>query len=344
MENRSVRLSGGQVDNKRNHMLNILKGIGCIGVVFMHVSFPDKFGEIIVELAQFAVPIFLMISGYFAFDANNNAGAKIIRRTKKIVKLTLVSMLFYLLYAVVIRFSAHSIGEWIGQLLDIKTWINLFLLNDLDIINGGHLWFLPALVYVYLILYFIDKYNLYKLAYKILPFLFLLRLAVVIITVSFDMTWHFRSNFITSALPYLLMGNYIASHKSFQTKFSNKFLILSAIIGAGFSVVCLILDFAVDVSEVGIIVYAVSLFMLAVKNPQVSFSKKIEALGDKYSLYVYVIHIAINGLLSFVVKKVGIDDAVWFMWSRPIIVAVIAVIVSVVLFKVMNLFKNKKAA
>lgn len=42
----------------RNYSLDFLKGIGCIGVVFIHIFFPGVFGRIIMKISQFAVPVF----------------------------------------------------------------------------------------------------------------------------------------------------------------------------------------------------------------------------------------------------------------------------------------------
>ena len=47
-----------QPTNQRNYFLNFLKGIGCIGVVFIHIRFQGEFGRAIHKLAQFAVPVF----------------------------------------------------------------------------------------------------------------------------------------------------------------------------------------------------------------------------------------------------------------------------------------------
>ena len=50
----------------RNQCLNFLKGLGSTGVVFIHITFPGLTGEIISKMAQFAVPVFFMITGYYA--------------------------------------------------------------------------------------------------------------------------------------------------------------------------------------------------------------------------------------------------------------------------------------
>ena len=58
----------------RNARLNLLKGFACIGVVFIHVTFPGVFGQIIKDAAGFAVPVFFLTSGFYSyFDDNEKA-------------------------------------------------------------------------------------------------------------------------------------------------------------------------------------------------------------------------------------------------------------------------------
>lgn len=66
--------------SKRNEALNFLKGIACMGVVFIHIKFPGNTVEIISKIFQFATPIFYMIAGYFSFNCNE---ATIKRKLKK---------------------------------------------------------------------------------------------------------------------------------------------------------------------------------------------------------------------------------------------------------------------
>lgn len=65
-------------------MLNLLKGFACIGVVFIHVSFPGVIGGIIKHASAYAVPIFFLIAGYYSFSKNLNT---IKRKLIKIVKI-----------------------------------------------------------------------------------------------------------------------------------------------------------------------------------------------------------------------------------------------------------------
>lgn len=55
------------VKSSRNIMLNLLKGFACIGVVLIHIKFPGKTGDLIKYASAYAVPIFFLIAGYFAF-------------------------------------------------------------------------------------------------------------------------------------------------------------------------------------------------------------------------------------------------------------------------------------
>ena len=67
-----------------NHKLNFLKCFACIGVVFIHITFPGRFGEIVRLGADYAVPVFFMIAGYYAWGKDT---AVIKRRLIKMLKI-----------------------------------------------------------------------------------------------------------------------------------------------------------------------------------------------------------------------------------------------------------------
>lgn len=60
------------VKNNRNQLLNFLKGISCIGVVFIHIKFLEMIGKVVSKLSCFEVPVFFMIAGYYAFGCSEN--------------------------------------------------------------------------------------------------------------------------------------------------------------------------------------------------------------------------------------------------------------------------------
>lgn len=75
-----------------NHCLDCIKGIACICVVFIHVHFPGWFGEIVWRLSQFAVPIFFITSGYFAYNCTNEI---LKRRAKRMLCLSMWTTALY---------------------------------------------------------------------------------------------------------------------------------------------------------------------------------------------------------------------------------------------------------
>lgn len=61
----------------RNHVLDAEKAAAAYMVVFLHLHFPGVTGDIFNAAARFAVPFFFMISGYFCWRKDKNAGARI---------------------------------------------------------------------------------------------------------------------------------------------------------------------------------------------------------------------------------------------------------------------------
>ena len=57
---------------KREWQFDVLKCISCILVVLFHYPLPGVVGEIVIYAFRFPVPIFCMITGYFAYKKTIN--------------------------------------------------------------------------------------------------------------------------------------------------------------------------------------------------------------------------------------------------------------------------------
>ena len=125
----------------KNMLLNYIKGCGCIGVVFIHFMFPGAFGYTLMKISQFAVPVFFMISGFYAY---NNTSEKLHKKLIRILRITLFSIMLYFCFTCCFEFLKQNLFTYTIQLLNPGLWINMVFLCDLDFINGGVLWFLPA--------------------------------------------------------------------------------------------------------------------------------------------------------------------------------------------------------
>lgn len=83
-----------ETKHQRNTCLDLIKGVACIFVVFMHCEFPGVFGIFVQSIARFCVPFFFMVSGYYCYrgDGDVDYGKKL----RHIVWFTLAASLFYL--------------------------------------------------------------------------------------------------------------------------------------------------------------------------------------------------------------------------------------------------------
>lgn len=302
---------------ERNRCLDSLKGIACIGVVFIHVRFPGEIGNFIWMLARFAVPVFFMISGYYAYGMNIEKNhIKIIRRIKKIIFIFICAAIPYIIYT---YYNPVYLD------IDYIQIIRIIFLSDLSFINAGILWFLPSLIFGYLFFIFLNKFNLYNKFYILVPVLFMIRLIIQLHTEDVCCI----NNFALTAIPYMMIGHYIASHEDKIKKIlSNKKLVIYIFISLFFVGIRRFLK--VDITYLGIIMYSVSLFLLAVRNPKTVLSPKLEMIGMKYSLYVYVLHQLIDYIID------GYINA----WLKPIIVLVVTLLVSFIFEKFLFAIKQ----
>ena len=216
--------------NQRNHFLDFLKGCGCLGVVFIHVKFPGTFGIIVHMLSQYAVPVFYMTAGYYAYSASVNSSDQIIKKIRRIFRITIYANVFYFLFTLLREMMDGVAVTWIKQFASWKLWANIIVLGGFECICASHLWFLPAMIYAYLILYFMVKNSFQVKAYRLIPFLFFLKITVTTYALSFDRTWHMSGN-IVCALPWMLLGYYVAYSSKVRNMFTNSQLIVASACG-----------------------------------------------------------------------------------------------------------------
>lgn len=328
---------------KQNNILNFLKGIGCICVVFIHVKFPGNFGEIVKQLSSWVVPMFFMISGFYTYDRDRNkVKNKIPKRIKHISIVTLYAIgvyAFYTITSVYIGNNKITITQWIAKSFNFKSLYGILLLNNLDFIKAGHLWFLPALIYCYIILYLFNKFDLYKTAYHFLPILFLIQ---VIITGLPFYNWHFTGNFLVYGLPYVIMGNYIAYNKERVLRIKTNILKGVFILGAMIAVIGVFFVFTINYRYIGSMLMSLSIFIWAEKFPCLRSNSKIAQFGSKYSLYVYIMHIFIAGCVNIIVEILFLRfiQSNIYLWFYPIIVVCLTILSGYVFFYLRSIIKK----
>lgn len=301
--------------NRRNSCLDMLKGIGCISVIFIHIPFPEdtEIGKLIFLFTKFAVPCFFMISGYYVYGSSEKV---IMHRVKKLIKLLAFALMLYSGYFLITK------GRNNEPIINFNNLLRILLFGDFNLIWAGHLWFILALIYIYLI-YCIIK-NMGKIVYILIPILFTAHI-VVSFVVANDVFYY--NNFLLSGLPFFLSGHFIAKCEGEnKKKINNIFFLLT--IATGIIILGLRRFMAIDISYLGTILYSVGLFGFAVKNPDFSTPKFLCILGNKYSTHVYIFHV----LFIYILKK-NINNK----WIAPIMITIITIFFSIAFDKGLSL-------
>ena len=272
------------VANNRNYSLDTLKTICCVFVILEHLWYVCTWlNGWVSQVISTAVPLFFMISGYF--NSYETSLSKYWKRWKRIGKILLCSIIFY-----IVLYSAadYFLG---GTLLKIPTTIDdvwrIILFNDFHTIGRGHLWYLAAYLYVIAFFSLLKKINCMRLV-SLLP---LLLIPYIIISL-YSKQFHDFNNFLFIGIPCFALGMLIKKYGSSEfpampylsggITLSMFILLLSGITSPLMSKVCQW-------------IFAISLFMFFTSIRQYR-SNILSKIGERYSLYIYVFHMAVIDL------------------------------------------------
>ena len=207
--------------------LDLFKGIACLAVVLIHVRFPGSFGGAAAALARFAVPLFFAVAGRYLLPGDGYpCDSRILRRrclgkARRTLTTALVATGIYTAYSFAYQLlSGMSLMAWLMDKYAPVEWRDFLLFNSGRVIYDGsyvydHLWFVWALVYVYLICALCGERIvrssgpgaaiLLSLLYvgQALRLWYPLRLPILHISIT---EWYVLRNWLLTGLPFLLLG------------------------------------------------------------------------------------------------------------------------------------------
>lgn len=291
------------MEKSRNHSVDILRMVGAFAVINLHHFSGGGvwLAEEIIDIYRFAVPMFFLISGYFA--------AKFTLRRKllqilKIFSLAVASNLGYLwVLAFEQSFNWYAVRSALQERFTKAAWQDLLLWNESPL--ASHLWFLGALLYV-LILDLIFSPLFQKLRQRklvlwgIVIFLFAEGSTLYhVLTLSPGVDFHlcYYRNFLFFALPFYLSG------KLLRDSGFEKFSLPRFAYPVGIVLLCaltlverrlIILRWEVYFGSAAL---ALLLLHLAVTHPLTTCPKPVAALawlGQHTSLLIYIVHIFVQ--------------------------------------------------
>lgn len=320
----------------RNNSIDCWKLLAAIGVIFVHVPFDGVLGNILTSVGICGVAFFYIISGYACYGDKEEVCPKIRKRLLRNGIITLITVAIYMLFCILQKKQNHEYNWWIRLFRQPQTWLRMLFLGDFEMMYGSHLWFMIALLWSYVIFYFIARFNLKKAACIACPVFLIIRFIVDSYVNSFNADWHLSGNLIVGALPVMLLGYLIADKKERLMQLTDFVLIISTVLLAAAMFVTVNFRIGkIDISQIFKTFCAASLFLLCLKRPSPRFVTIPAKLGREDSLYIYLFHFLMIVILAENLKPLQLFG---HRFVCPLQVAVIAA--SLLLARIISILKT----
>lgn len=326
------------MESRRNAYISILKLISACFVVFIHIRFPGSFGDGINCVARFAVPVFLLISGYYSYGADVDVLKK---RLKKIVLLMILSYGVYFLWDVFRALVKHeNLMEYCARMFTVESMARFVFMGENPF--SAHLWYLSAMALVYAVMieykrFYIrsDKTNylpLYIVA--VCGFMFQIAFGVKALGVGMDVDYMIYRYCLFFALPIFALGLFMHEHRE-RIMESYRFTHTKAVslILLGF-ILSLIQWFGIGKVEMplGMFLVIIHLFLLAINGDTAkAHSHTVMALigcTEICSTVVYIIHPMVNSIVGVLRCQVPLFHAIREMGNvYPLFVMLASVLI-----------------
>lgn len=331
--------------------MDLCKLIAAVMVILIHISLPDKAGDIANCLARVAVPVFFAISGYFSFNINSE---KIKRRALSILKIYAFAVAFYVAWQClrISLFLDVSVADYLTRSLT-ETRIAQWLIIGYNPF-AGHLWYLHAILTCYVILWFYVRFSEkdglnYNALYIICVVGMLIHIAfgtnAKAATESFSFLIYRNALFF--GLPMFLAGMFIREHgEKIKERFNLNLAKEIGIVVFGIALSLVQRDgLGVEELPVGTLIETIGLMLLVSNHPTVlpqKYDGVFKSFGN-VSLAVYIVHMffvqLINSLSTDVAffAQINSDE-----WLKPIAVIVFSLLSGILYDLLLRILKKLK--
>lgn len=326
----------------RNNTLDVIKLFAAYMVVFIHVLFYGNTGIIFDALARFAVPFFFLVSGFYS---HGTTLAQIQKRIVHLLSLLAVAVIIYTTYNVLLLSAKHDFGGialYFSQYLDLKALVKLLVFNIP--IHTTHLWYLLAILYVYLIFYVVTACKIHDCLVFSISILFLLLhifLGEFLSFFSIFVPEPVVRNFALMGLPFFGLGILAKKHEKNLLNVPNFLIILSAIIGV---TATLLSRYLISKNElyIGSLFILFSLIVTYIKFSNIKFPPMLIKL-TRCSTYIYILHPLISyGMRElYACFNISIYSSVTLQMVHPLIVCFLSTISAHFIGKITHLLKIK---
>jgi transmembrane protein len=270
-----------------NTTLHAVKALACFSIVSLHFLLPGEFGIFYQIVARFAVPFFMMLSGYFSFNISREM---VKYRLKQMLLLTVASLLFY---SIVHFIDLVLSGELAGKIatIDLSDFADFFFFNSpRDLIGPAATptWYLLAISYIY---------GLYLLFYKYFHHLTTFGVSLILLALAFCIEFNTNStlyyrNFLFMGLPFFIMGMQFAKYRerilAYDLSSAREWAIGLGIIGL------ILLEYCFMGTEHDLypstLLSSSAIFLYAIRNGTNIDVPILNNIAKRYATMIYIIH------------------------------------------------------
>lgn len=339
----------------RNGYVSVLKLISSVFVVFVHVMFPGKFGIALSALGRFGVAFFFCVSGYYAY----RVGVSILnKRLKKMAALTILASGIYFAWNIFHRYVVLHSGtrSYISELLTVKTAARFVFIGDNPF--AGHLWYLAAMILVFLIMIIYTRFwdspgeinytPLYCVA--VCGYLLQIIFAVKARGTGMKVSYRVYRYCLYNGLPAFCMGLFLRQYRDRIVKnycFSGRKAALMIVIG---SALCLLQWFGIGSAPlpIGTVAVVIALMLVATQprpeTPQSPAKRALFICVETCSTVIYVIHLLIDKVIDANANRVPVFGAIQsHAWFYPVFVLLASMLIGVCVSIALYVVRGKSA-
>lgn len=322
--------------------IDLLKGMGCIAVVLIHVRFPRPLNEPLRAACRFAVPLFFAVSGFFFARRRTCSLESIARKLRHTLLLALASTVA--LSALVV------IQGWVDPNFSV---VGLFKANATAeraakflVINAPppplvHLWFVWSLVYCYLfcLIWFKNGTRLWTVspigAVLLIGMVafheFIPRFGSAPLVPLSGVSIRICDIFLFKALPFFLLGMWFRRLEgSILTWHMSPTACVALAVAGGAMAVAEYKVLGVSQFYIGSCLTVAAMFIWAIRNPGDGW-KPVVFIGRRLSFLVYVLHVAVWQFLAILLRRFHADSLLIVRWMLPVMVVALSLLVALAL-------------
>ena len=304
----------------RNKLLDQIRLLAAFMVILIHAPLPGMVGQTLEAVCRVAVPLFFGISGYYAFGKSKE---KLMKSAKKTAVMLLWSVSIYFLWGILWSVYTGTTAKYLAEYFSVRTLAETVFLNTGVLL--GHLWFLLALLYCYLIYALLLRKASLRvrtgLSVALLAGFFLVRELLKMKGIS-DPLYYLR-NFLFVGIPFFLLGGIINQQKERLIRLPAFFWIVIACAGTAAAIAERFFVGCYDLYA-GTVVAGVALFVFT-QMPGIPTGNFLANLGEKYAGDIYVFHSMIIVILNAAASVIGVLHTDVFVWLRPAMVLIASI-------------------